>query len=147
MRTIRRNDLAPRVEMMPLIDVIFLLLTFFIYSLIVMVRAEVLPVTLTSLGTGTRAKPTQVQAITIDHQGGFFLNREPISAESLDSRLHEIAGMADRPTIYVAMEAYGSTDRGPVLINLIERIRTAGIEDFVVVGQPKADDPASTPEP
>lgn len=146
MRTIRRYDLAPRVEMMPLIDVIFLLLTFFIYSLIVMVRAEVLPVTLTSLGTGKRATPTQVQAITIDHQGQFFLNREPISEESLGSRLLEIAGMADRPTVYVAMEAQGTTDRGPVLINLIERIRLAGIEDFVVVGQPKADRSASTPE-
>ena len=147
MRTIRRYDLAPRVEMMPLIDVIFLLLTFFIYSLIVMVRAEVLPVTLTSLGTGNRATPTQVQAITINHEGQFFLNRELIDEESLGSWLTEIAGMADRPTLYVAMEAQGSTDRGPVLINLIERIRTAGIEDFVVVGQPKANQPVLTPDP
>ena len=54
MRSIRRHDLAPRVEMMPLIDVVFLLLTFFIYSFVMMVRAEVLPVVLTPLGTGGR---------------------------------------------------------------------------------------------
>lgn len=147
MRTIRRNDLAPRVEMMPLIDVIFLLLTFFIYSLIVMIRAEVLPVTLTTLGTGNRATPTQVQAITIDHEGQFFLNREWVDEDVLNGRLIEISGMADRPTVYVAMEARGSKDRGPVLINLIEMIRSAGIEDFVVVGQPKADGSVLTPEP
>ena len=33
MRTFRRQDMTARVEIMPLIDVIFLLLTFFVYSL------------------------------------------------------------------------------------------------------------------
>ena len=37
MQVIRRNDHAARIEMLPLIDVIFLLLTFFIYSMVLMV--------------------------------------------------------------------------------------------------------------
>lgn len=139
MRAIRRDDLAPRVEMMPLIDVIFLLLTFFIYSLIVTVRAEVLPVTLTTLTTGRQATPTQVQAITIDHEGQLHLNREPISGRDLSLRLVSLSDLPDPPSLYVAMEAQGSTDRGPILLDVIERVRAAGIEDFVIVGQPKPD--------
>lgn len=139
MRTIRRNDLAPRVEIMPLIDVIFLLLTFFIYSLIVMVRAEVLPVALTTLSTGGQATQTKVHAITIDHDGRLFLNRKPISDDELSRRLLSMAQQPQRPSLYLAMEAQGSTDRGPVLINLIERVRAAGIEDFVIVGQREPD--------
>jgi len=40
-RLIRSNsdDWAPRIEMTPLLDVVFLLLTFFIFSLVLMVRA------------------------------------------------------------------------------------------------------------
>ena len=48
MRPLRRTDHDTRVEMMPLIDVGFLLLTFFIYAMVLMVRAEVLPVPLES---------------------------------------------------------------------------------------------------
>jgi len=138
MRAIRRHDLSPRVEMLPLIDVIFLLLTFFIYSLVVMVRAEILPITLTTLSTGQRAMPTQIQAVTIDHEGRLFLNRELIQEQDLRQRLVEIAGAPDTPTLYIALEAQGSVDRGPTLINLIELVRGVGLEDFVIVGQPQA---------
>ena len=41
MRPLRRSEHETRVEMMPLIDVVFLLLTFFIYAMVLMVRAEV----------------------------------------------------------------------------------------------------------
>lgn len=137
LRSVRHRDLTPRVEMMPLIDVVFLLLTFFIYSFVMMVRAEVLPVALTSLGTGGRPNATQLQAITVDHAGKLFLNREPINEKDLRHKLQEMAQLEKPPTVYVALEAEGSSDRGPVLINLIEQVRAAGIEDFAIVGQPK----------
>ena len=91
MQPARRNDYAVRVEMLPLIDVVFLLLTFFIYSMVVMVRAEVLPVTLNPLATGAPATPDQVQAITVDHAGNLFLNRQPVGRDNLDVRLAELA--------------------------------------------------------
>lgn len=136
MRTIRRHDLAPRVELLPLLDVIFLLLTFFIYSLIVMVRAEVLPVTLTTLNTGGSAKAKKVQAITIDRDGKLYLNRQPIEQRELNQKLADLARDPERATLYLALESRGNTDRGPLLIDLIERVRAAGIEDFAIVGQP-----------
>jgi len=137
MRTIRRYDLAPRVEMMPLIDVVFLLLTFFIYSFVLMVRAEVLPVALTPLGTGERATAGQIQAITIDHAGKLFLNREAINDEQLIEQLLEMAKQPKPPALFLALEAEGSMDRGPALINLIETVRAAGFQNFSIVGQPK----------
>lgn len=137
MRTIRRNDLAPRVEMMPLIDVVFLLLTFFIYSFVLMVRAEVLPVALTPLGTGEQAKSGQIQAITIDREGQLFLNREAINDDELSQKLVVMAKQPKPPALFLALEAEGSMDRGPALINLIETVRSAGFQDFSIVGQPK----------
>ncbi len=142
MRAIRRHDLSPRVEMMPLIDVIFLLLTFFIYSLITMVRAEVLPVQLQPLTTGEAAKPAAIVAITIDQQGALYLNRLPVTDQTLDERLAQIGQSEDRPKLFLAMEdfdeqdsAQASVDRGPLLLRLIERVRDAGIEDLNFVGE------------
>ena len=40
MRALRRPDFDARIEIMPLIDVVFLLLTFFIYAMVLMIRAE-----------------------------------------------------------------------------------------------------------
>jgi len=141
MRAIRRHDLSPRVENMPMIDVIFLLLTFFIYSMITMVRAEVLPVKLQALTTGESAKPATVVAVTIDSRGGLYLNRSPIDDELLEERLGEIARNEAKPKLFLALEDVRGldvvgevVDRGPLLIELIERVRRAGIEDFSIVG-------------
>jgi biopolymer transport protein ExbD len=147
MRPVRRHDLSPRVEIMPLIDVIFLLLTFFIYSLVTMVRAEILPVQLQTLTTGQAAEPATIVAVTIDARGGLYLNRVPIDEERLDQRLGEIAQLQEKPKLFLALEdtapqevepgpgeSPGVVDRGPLLIGLIERVRRAGISDFNIVG-------------
>ncbi len=136
MRTIRRTDLSPRVEMIPLIDVIFLLLTFFIYSLMVMVHAQILPVSLTTLGSGERATQPAVHAITLDDQGRLYFNRQPITLGDLERELKALADQPDTATLYLAMQEEGTTDRGPALIRLIEVVRRAGLTDFVIVGQP-----------
>ncbi len=142
MRLIRRHDLSPRLEMTPLIDVIFLLLTFFIYSLVMMVRAEILPVTLTSVSTGEQGQDADVVAITIDKAGAFYLNRRVIQPEELNARLTEMAGAEAQPRLFLAMEVDDPdadpaqrVDRGPLLIGLIDRVRRAGIEDFNIVGE------------
>ena len=151
MRAARRHDLSPRVEIMPLIDVIFLLLTFFIYSMVTMVRAEILPVQLQTLTTGRTAEPSAIMAVTIDISGTLYLNREPIESADLDKRLNEVSQLDDPPKLFLALEDIpsegtgeggaglqatgpGVVDRGPLLIGLIERVRRAGMEDFNIVG-------------
>jgi biopolymer transport protein ExbD len=135
-RVIRRNDHEPRMEMMPMIDVIFLLLTFFIYSLLVMAPTQVLPVTLTSVGSQQQGTEAQSHAITIDRDGLYFLNRQQVAPDQLDQSLLKLAGDKSA-TLYLAVESQGNVDRGPILVNLIERVQRAGIKRFVIVGQPK----------
>jgi len=137
MYTIRRNDYTPRVEMLPLIDVIFLLLTFFIYSLIMMVEAQVLPVTLTDIEQGKQTQQAVIQAITINRQGKLFFNREPVEKPQLRIKLRELAADPSSPTLYLAMEAEGEVDRGPAFVELIEEVRAAGINNFAIVGSPE----------
>lgn len=139
MLTLRRTRHPVRVEMTPLIDVIFLLLTFFIYSLVVTVRAQVMPVSLTPIaGASTQDSPAGIDAITIGRDGRFYFNQTPVPLEELPKRLASHAATDTDRRLFIAMEAQGDTDRGPLLIKLIEELRKAGIQDFAIVGQPDA---------
>jgi len=137
MRRHRRHEDDVRLELTPLIDVVFLLLTFFIFSLVVMVRANLLPVELvgvgTDLGTGSEAA---VQAVTVDRDGRYFFNQQPMSEEQLVAALQTLAQRPDPPRVYVGIEDGGTVDRGPTLIRLMELLRAAGVSNIAFVGPP-----------
>jgi biopolymer transport protein ExbD len=142
MRTLRRNDHSPRVEMMPLIDVIFLLLTFFMYSMLVMDYSQVLPVSLVGVGTGRRPANPVIESVTIDRAGDYFVNRERVDRAQLVTYLDHLAADPAKPMLYLSIEAQGDVDRGPLFISLLERVREAGITNFAIVGPPtKRDEP------
>jgi biopolymer transport protein ExbD len=127
----------PRVEMTPLLDVIFLLLTFFIYSIVLTVRAQVLPVKLPALSTGEIAQGVQIAGITVDLGGRFYLNQQLVTRTELEARLQEMAARPDPPRFFLAVDAQsGSIDRAPILLEMIEMLRRLKIEDFSIVGRP-----------
>lgn len=128
--------MAPRVEMLPLIDVVFLLLTFFIYSMTVMISAQVLPVTLTPLQTGTASRSNLIHTITIDQRAEVYFNRELVTEPQLEQRLDELTKLPEPPTVYLAIEAGGAVDRGPRLIRLLEQVQAKGITNIALVGAP-----------
>ena len=138
MRAVRRHNLRPRLEMLPLIDVIFLLLTFFIYSMVVMIQADVLPVTLTPLASAAEATSGHIETITINRDGQIFFNREQMSLDQVPSRLAQVATDPLQPTLFLAMEQNGNMDRGPLLVQLIERSKHAGIKNIAFVGSTRS---------
>ncbi len=136
MLTIRRSQNEARVEIMPLIDVIFLLLTFFIYSMVMMVRAEVLPVELHSFASGEPTTVSPAVSITIDRHGSLYLDREPIALAAVLDRLAALR-MADPDTlVYVAAEKLGDQDRLPTFLDLYDILSRAGLT-IKLVGSPE----------
>ncbi len=136
MLTIRRTLHETRIEIMPLIDVIFLLLTFFIYAMTLMVRAELLPVEMHHFSSG---KPTTVPpaiTITIDRNGSLFLNREPVAMEAVRERLETYKAADPDTVIYVVTERTGVQDRLPTFLDLYDELFHAGL-DFKLAGSPQ----------
>lgn len=140
MYRVRRDDRAPRVEMTPLIDVIFLLLTFFMYSVVTMAPSQMLPVRLTSAPGAASAGGAITQVVTLDAAGGLRWNDQAVDGAELDRRLTELAAEPGQPTLFIAMEraadGAAAVDRGPLVPFLVERITAAGIRRFVFVGSP-----------
>lgn len=144
MKPLRRHDLAPRIELLPLLDVVFLLLTFFIFTWFRMVQANVLPVDLLPMATGGQASGDGFYAVTIDADGQYFFNREQVTADQLDIHLAALADDPHQPMLYVALELEGSTDRAPVMLDLWQRMHNAGIRRVTWVGPPA---PPASPAP
>ncbi len=136
MLTIRRTPNDARVEIMPLIDVIFLLLTFFIYSMVMMVRAEVLPVELHSFASGEPTTVAPAVSITIDRDGALFLDREPIALEAVLDRLSALRITDPNTLVYVAAEKFGEQDRLPTFLDLYDILSRAGLT-IKLVGSPE----------
>ncbi len=136
MLTIRRTENDARVEIMPLIDVIFLLLTFFIYAMVMMVRAELLPVELHSFASGEPTTVAPAVSFTIDRNGSLYLDRDPIALDAILDRLSALR-IADPSTlVYVAAEKFGEQDRLPTFLDLYDLLSRAGLT-IKLVGSPE----------
>ncbi len=133
MRPLRRTDYEPRIEMMPLIDVVFLLLTFFIYAMVLMVRAEVLPVPLESYISGTAAEPRPTVSITIAVDGNIYVGQTIVPLEEVASAVQEQFDKKPESAIYLVVEdGESEIDRGPLLTGTWDQLRKQGLEIFLV---------------
>lgn len=138
MPRLHRHDYSPRLEMMPLLDVVFLLLTFFIYSFVVMIRADALSVGLAPVATGGQPGGGAIQLLTIDADGGFHFAGDPLDGPALNTLLRDLAADPAAPTLYVSLAQDGAADRGPIVWDLLQRVQQAGLENFAIVGPPEA---------
>ncbi len=122
---------------MPLIDVIFLLLTFFIYALVLMVRAELLPMELESYAAADAATPAPAETISIALDGTVYLNRDPIQIDRILPALQEAIEANPETSIYLALEdGAGTVDRAPLLTAVWDQLKDAGLK-INFVGRPQ----------
>lgn len=85
---LRRKKSKPRVEMLPLMDVVFLLLVFFIYSMMSMAVHRGMPLSLPSSRTAEREAASPL-AITVKADGTIFVDKIPATLETLPEILRQ----------------------------------------------------------
>jgi biopolymer transport protein ExbD len=112
-----------RVEMLPLIDVVFLLLVFFIYAMLSMVVHHGLKVSLPTAGSASLEKEDYI-SITIDSDNKVFLNQEPVESDGLAQRVLQLRGDSEKP---VFIEGDQRADLGPA-IELLDDLKKMGIK-------------------
>ena len=118
----------PRIEMLPLIDIVFLLLVFFIYAMLSMAVHRSLPVALpvsSTAGIYTAVNLT----VTVNSTGEIFLDGMRVSLEELQTFLQEKrqkTGNADSVRVDLFADKALSYQE---LYRVLDRIRTAGISN------------------
>jgi len=114
-----------RVEMLPLIDVVFLLLVFFIYAMLSMVVHRGLRVELPSASTAEVDRNEYV-SITIAKDNSIFVHKERVELSGLIEKVMEHADKkADIP---VFINGDRRADLG-VAIKILDLLKSAGIKE------------------
>jgi biopolymer transport protein ExbD len=115
-------DSPPQINIVPMIDIIFAILTFFIMATLFLTRSEGLPVNLPSAETAVQNNAKQKKVtITIDPQGKLFLDRKPLEAKDLKASIQAAKGKGDK--VLVVINADRTVDHGQV-IEIMDQVRS-----------------------
>lgn len=113
-----------RIEMLPLIDIVFLLLVFFIYAMLSMAVHKALPVALPSSDTAKIHKQ-MVLSVTVDSEGAIHVDKDPVPLQSLAAILKEKAGKTENPGVLLFADKDLSYQD---LFRVLDQITLAGIK-------------------
>ncbi len=86
---IKENDENYEINILPMIDVIFAILTFFIVSSLYLIKLETIPLNLPAASTSSNSKDDFIN-VSISLNEKIFLNKEEISIEKLNQKLRDI---------------------------------------------------------
>ncbi|HEY9885333.1 MAG TPA: biopolymer transporter ExbD [Thermosynechococcaceae cyanobacterium] len=123
-RAIDEPEVASQINIVPMIDVIFAILTFFIMSTLFLGRFEGLAV---NLPKAQSAKPqkTMRATVTVDKQGSLYLNKSPIQIEALSNSVRQLHEPGK--DLVVVLNADGSVthDRVVAVMDQIRQVEGA----------------------
>ena len=123
---LRRAKKSPRVEMLPLMDVVFLLLVFFIYSMLIMAVHRGMKITLPTSDSAEREN-VSVLSLTVRTDGGLFLDRNPVTLAQLTELLKQkqkaLEG-EESPGLHVFAEA---TLAYQELYRVLDAVKASGV--------------------
>jgi len=124
MRLNHRPQRRARIERIPLIDCMFLLLVFFIYSMLSMTIHRGIQVNLPPSETDQIDRRNHI-SISITHDQRLFLNKQEISLSSLLGLLRsEREEDPDRPVFINADHSV----RYQTIIDVLDKVRAAGLK-------------------
>lgn len=119
----------PRIEIIPLIDIIFFLLATFVMVSLSMVQNQGIFVALPKAATGQPREPSLVATVTVTEEGRWYLDKEPVSAETLPERLGALR--RQHPDLRVVFNGDALAYFGDV-VQALDRARQAGVEKVAI---------------
>lgn len=133
-------EAPPQINIVPMIDVIFVVLTFFILSSLFLTRAEGLPVNLPSAATSENQLQQHTLTLTITSNGDLQLGNEAATLESLTEQI-QARQIGDRPLLMI-IRADNEVAHGQV-VAVMDRLRTIDNVEIAIATTPES--PAEQP--
>jgi biopolymer transport protein ExbD len=121
-----------RIEIIPMIDIIFFLLVFFMISTLSMTINRSLPVNLPTAATAQSTIRDNI-TLTLTQDGGLFLDKEPIALQDLGPRVK--AALAVAPQLVVLINADGQV-RHSAVVEALDALRQSGVAALAIAVKP-----------
>jgi biopolymer transport protein ExbD len=125
------NRKKARIEIIPLIDVIFFLLATFVLFTLSLNRIESIPVDLPVAAPPSSEKPNEKDNVTIQvsGDGAIFWNKELIDMNEVPSRIAFFKTQSEDPRVLIAGDEKA---RFGLTVAVLDEVRKAGIQKFSV---------------
>ena len=129
-----RSNRKARIEIIPLIDIIFFLLATFVMVSLSMVKNRAISVNLPAAATGAPQERAEFAAITITAQGEVFFNKQPVNTEQLDAALSALLAANSDPKVFINGDRKAEFGAA---IAVLDQVRAVGITKIAIETQPK----------
>ncbi|MGV6858466.1 MAG: ExbD/TolR family protein [bacterium] len=133
MRFIKKNADVQNIDISPLIDVVFILLIFFMVST-TFVKDLQLDIDRPSASSANRAS-SKVIRVAIDKNSAVYVDNQPVKIWAVQSKLRDLLRQSTEKTVLVI------TDEGvPVktLVNVVDEARLSGAKEVAVATNKEA---------
>ena len=112
-----------RIEMLPLIDIVFLLLVFFIYAMLSMAVHRGLPVEL-PLSTTAEIDKQLTLSVSVEADETIYVDKERVALEHLTETLRSKADRIREPGVLIFADR---SLQYQMIYNVLDKIRQAGL--------------------
>src|SRR5262245_22093492 len=129
-----RTTKKARIEIIPMIDVVFFLLVFFMMASLAMTVYQGLPVSLPEAASGQR-NAAEITSITLSRDGGSFLNQEPVTIATLGARVRAL--LARNRDLAVIINADREVAHARV-VDVLDELRQTGVGKIAIAVAPEA---------
>jgi biopolymer transport protein ExbD len=120
MRLPDEPDNIPQINIVPMIDVVFAILTFLIVSSLSLSKSEGLPVNLPKASTSqVQDSPAKI-TVTLDAQGKFMVDKKLVNLDQIESTVRQVMG--SNPSALIVLNADKSVAHGNV-VEVMDRLR------------------------
>ena len=129
-----RSQRRARIEIIPLIDVIFFLLATFMMVSLSMIKNRGMPVQLPAASTGAPQERGESASISLAADGAIYFERERVDLGGLTLRLRELRAGARDPKVFV----HGDVEaRFGDAIEVLDLVREQGIAKVAIETRPR----------
>lgn len=127
MRYIRKREINTGVDISPLIDMVFILLIFFMVST-TFVKDLKLDVERPGAASAKRAS-TKAVRVHVERSGAVYLDGQPVKPWMLQSRIRDLLRSGASPTILVITDRLVPAEK---LVEVVDQCRLGGAKDVGV---------------
>ena len=128
-----RSSKRARIEIIPLIDIIFFLLATFVMVSLSMVQSKGVPVNLPAATTGEEQNRDEFTSITVAADNTIFFNKQPVQPSELAELLAKLKSANPDPKVFLN----GDEDsRLGATISVLDQLRKSGISRIAFETRP-----------
>lgn len=128
-----RSRRKARIEIIPLIDIIFFLFATFVMVSLSMVKNQGIAVNLPAATTGSPQERMHSTVVTITADGGLLFNKQVVTPEQLTSALEGLAATNPDSTVFINGDAGANFGNA---ISVLDRVRALGITKVAIETRP-----------